>query len=178
MPEPFLGEIRIFAGNYAPEGWALCNGQLLPITQNTALFSILGATYGGDGTRMFALPNLVGCAPLHQGAGPGLTPRTIGETIGEESVTLTIDNLPMHTHHAVASSGSGSTGSPVGTVFSESPSPGPHRPQVPLYSANPTVPMNGQALSSVGDGQPHNNMQPYLGLNFIIALQGIFPSRN
>jgi microcystin-dependent protein len=178
MPEPFLGEIRTFAGSYAPAGWAFCNGQLLSIAQNTALYSILGTMYGGNGTTQFALPNLMGRAPLHKGEGPGLTPRTVGDTVGEESATLTIDNLPMHTHQVVASTGSGSTGKPEGNVFAESPAPGPHRPPVSLYSASPTTTMNGQALSSTGGDQPHNNMQPYLGLNFIIALQGIFPSRN
>lgn len=178
MSAPFLGEIRIFSGNYAPSGWNFCNGQLLSISQYSALFSLLGTFYGGNGTTTFALPNLTDCAPLHQGTGPGLTPRIIGETLGEESVTLTVGEIPLHTHQAVASTDDGSTGNPTGNVWSESPSAGPHAPHKPVYSTTPDVTMNGQALSSTGGGQSHTNIQPYLGLNFIIALQGIFPIRN
>jgi microcystin-dependent protein len=178
MSEPFLGEIRMFSGNFAPSGWAFCNGQQLAISQNTALFSLLGTFYGGNGTTTFALPNLTGCAPLHQGTGPGLTPRTVGETIGDVNVTLTVGEMPLHTHQAVASTDAGSIGDPTGNVWAEAPSSGPHAPHKPLYASAPDVTMNVQALPIVGGGQPHKNMQPYLALNFIIALQGIFPIRN
>lgn len=179
MAEPFIGEIRVFAGNFAPKGWAFCNGQLLPIQQYAALFTVLGITYGGDGRTNFALPNLMDAAPIHQGAGSGLTPRTLGEALGAAGVTLNIQSMPAHAHLAQASTGQGTTNNPSGNVFSETPSSGGHGGQVPMYS--PTSAslknMNAQALSSSGGDQPHNNMQPYLSINFIIALQGIFPSR-
>lgn len=178
MAEPFIGEIRVFAGNYAPEGWALCNGQLLSIRQNTALFSILGTAYGGNGTTTFALPNLLGSAPVHQGTGQGLTPRNVGEAFGKPVVTLTVNNLPGHTHFAQATTAEGSTGNPMGSVFAETPSAGRHGAQEPMYGTTGNVSFNPQALASAGGNQAHNNMQPYLGLNFIIALEGVFPNRN
>ncbi|WP_028612125.1 phage tail protein [Paenibacillus harenae] len=171
--EPYIGEIRVFAGNFAPKGWALCNGQLIPIPSNTALFSILGVTYGGDGKTTFALPNMMGKAPMQQGAGAGLSPRTLGEVGGSPSVTLTTSEIPAHTHipQAVAA---GSTTSPVNGVWAGLVQ-GRGTPTV--YGTSPTTEMNPIAIGVAGGSQPHNNMQPYLGLNFIIALQGIFPPR-
>lgn len=178
MADPFIGEIRVFAGNFAPQGWALCNGQLLSIQQNTALFSILGIAYGGNGTTNFALPNLMGSAPVHQGTGPGLTSRNVGSAFGEPVVTLAVNNLPRHTHLAQATTGEGSTGNPKDNFFAETPSAGRHGAQEPMYGTTANASFSPQALSSSGGNQAHNNMQPYLGLNFIIALEGIFPNRS
>lgn len=176
MSNPFLGEIRMFAGSFAPRNWALCNGQILSISQNTALFSILGTYYGGNGTTNFALPNLQGMAPLGAGTGPGLTPRSIGETGGETSVTLLPNEMPTHNHGVNASSSVGNQVEPANGVWSVA---GAGRGEK-MYaaSAGTSAPMSPQAISTVGGGQPHNNLQPYLTLNFIIALNGIFPSRN
>jgi len=163
----------MFAGNFAPNGWALCNGQLLPISQNTALFSLLGTQFGGDGQSNFALPDLQGNAPLNSGNGAGLTPRVIGEVSGTTSVTLLQTELPAHNHQASGSSGSSST-SPQNATWGTQAG----RTPPPAYSsANPTVSMNPLALSPAGGSLPHNNMQPYLVVTFIIALQGIFPAR-
>jgi len=176
MADPFVGEIRIFSLNFEPQGWAFCNGQLLSISQNTALFSLLGTQYGGDGRTTFALPNLQGSAPLHQGQGPGLSSRAIGEAGGEAAVTLTGSQLPAHTHVARCSSVPGLQPGPVNNVWS--PLPGRPTP-APVYSnAGPNVPMNPGALAPAGGNQPHNNLSPYLGLNFCICLQGIYPARN
>jgi microcystin-dependent protein len=175
MSEPFLGEISIFAGNFAPKDWALCNGQLLPISQNTALFSILGTTYGGNGHTNFALPNLQGAAPMQVGQGPGLTDRVLGEEVGSPTVTLTTAEMGSHTHgpRANADELSGTAPAPAGKVWGAGDPFGS-----PLYAAatNP-VAMNPMTLGITGGSQPHNNMQPYLGLTFIIALNGIFPPR-
>ena len=169
MSEPFLGEIRTFGGNFAPHGWALCNGQLLSIAQYTALFSLLGTTYGGDGKTTFGLPNLQGNAPMHWGSGPGLTPREIGETGGSSTVTLTSAELPIHTHQAAASLSSASALSPAGNVLGDAA----------LYAAPQFADtMAPAAVGPAGGSQPHDNMQPSLGLTFIIALQGLFPSRS
>ncbi len=175
MADPFLAEIRLFAGNFAPTGWALCNGQLMPISQNTALFSLLGTTYGGNGQTTFALPNLQGSAPLGQGQGPGLTSRVLGEVGGSPYVTLSASQMPIHAHTAQASTAGGSN-SPAGNVWGES-----KLGKTPLFvyaaSGANNVTMNPNAISVVGGSQPHNNMPPFLTLNFIIALQGIYPSR-
>lgn len=172
MAEPFLAEIRIFAGNFAPRGWAFCNGQLLPISQNTALFSLIGTTYGGDGRSTTALPNLQGRAPMHPGRGPGLTQRRLGERGGVETVTLTEAQMTNHSHNVMASSSPGEDFSPVDANLARSVSG-------QIYSSTPTnpVPMAGQAIGYSGGSQPHNNMQPYLTLNYIIALVGLYPSR-
>lgn len=170
--DPFIGEIRIFAGNFAPYGWAFCNGQLLPIAQNTALFSLLGTTYGGDGKTNFALPNLQGRAPMHEGAGPGLTPRTLGEIGGDASVTLLTSEMPMHNHTISGCTSPGSQADPTNAVWGTS-----GRGKAPAYSTTGDTDMNLQSLNSTGGSQPHNNRQPYLALSFIIAMQGIFPSR-
>jgi microcystin-dependent protein len=171
MPAPFVGEIRIWAGNFAPTGWALCNGQLLPISQNTALFSILGTAYGGNGLSTFALPNLQGRVPLHPGQGLGLTPRLRGEALGSEGHTLTVPELPAHTHSLSANSANGNDDAPAGRVMARSPA------GIPQFAAAANAAMASDAISAAGGSQPHNNMQPYLTLNFIIALQGIYPSR-
>jgi microcystin-dependent protein len=176
MSNPFLAEIRIFTGNFAPKGWALCDGQLMPISQNTALFSLLGTTYGGNGTSNFALPNLQGCAPMQAGQGPGLSLRDLGETAGEQTVTLLQTEMPAHSHTAQGSSGS-DQGSPAGNAWAS----GTKFTGVNVYApSNPqtNVQMNPFAISIAGGNLPHNNMPPFLGLTFIIALQGVFPARS
>jgi microcystin-dependent protein len=176
MADQFVAEIRIFAGNFAPTGWALCNGQLLPISQNTALFSLLGTTYGGDGKSTFGLPNLQGSAPMAAGQGPGLSFRSLGEVGGEQSVTLLTTEMPSHTHTAQADAGGG--GNAVPTSNSWGASGGRGRPAAPYApSSNSNVAMSQTGTSLAGGSLPHNNMQPYLCMTFIIALQGIFPPR-
>ena len=175
MTEPFIAEIRVFACNFAPRGWAMCNGQLLPISQNTALFSLVGTTYGGNGQTTFALPNLQGRAAMHVGQGPGLTDRSLGEQAGAESVTLLTTQMPFHNHPLRANAD-----------FADLQSPGPTRNIARSQNANaykspggqPVTQLDPQALALAGQGQPHNNMQPFLTLNFCIALEGIFPARN
>lgn len=173
--DQFVAEIRIFSGNFAPLGWALCNGQLLPISQNTALFSLLGTTYGGDGKSTFALPNLQGSAPMHPGQGPGLSLRDLGEIGGEQNVTLLQTEMPVHTHGVQGATGSNQT-SPGGNAWASGQKLGGGNIYAP---SNPqsNVQMSPLALSIAGGDLPHNNMPPYLGLTFIIALQGIFPPR-
>jgi microcystin-dependent protein len=169
MTDQFLGEIRMFGGNFAPQNWAFCNGQVIPITQNPALFSLLGTQFGGDGIRNFALPNLQGVSPIDQGDGPGLTPRAMGETGGAEAVTLTQQEMPSHLHIATASPGGGTTISPSGADWAAI--------RGRLYGTSTDVTMSANALSNSGGSQPHNNLAPYLVVNFIIALTGIFPAR-
>lgn len=172
MADAFLGEIRIFAGNFAPKDWAFCNGQLIPITQNTALYSLLGTNYGGDGKNTFALPNLMGRAPMHWGAGSGLTSRNLGQVGGSQNVTLLVSEMPHHTHEANAKTVPDST-TPAASVWANSTKFGEA-----IYASEPDgTALNGYALSTAGSSMPHNNMQPYLGLNFIICLSGIYPSR-
>jgi microcystin-dependent protein len=174
MANPFVAEIRIFAGNFPPTGWAICDGQLMPISQNTALFSLLGTTYGGDGKSTFALPNLQGSAPLHQGQGPGLTLRDLGETGGEQAVTLSPAEMPAHRHTIQGASTNG-VADPTANAWGSA-----RRGFGNLYapsSAN-NVSMSPNATSVAGSSFPHNNMQPYLCLTFIIALQGVFPPRS
>lgn len=170
--EPFIGEIRLFAGNFPPKDWALCDGQLLSIAQYTALFSILRTNYGGDGKSTFGLPNLQGRVAIHQGQGPGLTARTLGERGGEAEVTLNEPQLPSHTHAAHCAS-STSQASPEGAVWANSTGRG-----VRPYAPTPNSTMNPAALRPVGGGAPHNNLQPYVGLNYIIALNGVYPNRS
>jgi microcystin-dependent protein len=175
MSDQFLAEIRIFTGNFPPYGWAFCNGQILPISQNAALFSLLGTTYGGDGRTTFALPNLQGLVPLGAGSGPGLTPRTLGETGGVPTVTLLSGEMPIHTHTAQGAAAGGQD-APTAHVWGESRS---GKTPVAVYApsgANNTA-MSPLALAPAGGNQPHNNLPPYLALNFIIALQGVFPPR-
>ena len=177
MSNPFVAEIRMFTGNFAPTGWALCNGQLMPISQNTALFSLLGTTYGGDGKSNFALPNLQGSMPIGFGQGPGLSLYDLGESGGAQTVTLLATEMPAHSHTAQASI-SGGTDSPAGAAWGESKL---GKTPLNVYAAsnpNNNVPMSPQALASAGGSLPHNNLPPYLCLTFIIALQGVFPARS
>jgi microcystin-dependent protein len=169
MAEPFIGQIQSFGFNFAPRNWALCNGQILSIAQNTALFSLLGTMYGGNGQTTFALPDLRGRTSLHFGQGPGLTSRVQGEVSGAENVTLIIQEMPMHNHTVNASTGSKVNATPAGSVLGAA--------TIYTTTALDAV-MNPQMISPAGGSQPHNNMQPYLVINWCIALQGIFPSRN
>ena len=173
--DPFVAEIRIFPFNFAPKGWAFCNGQVLPISQNTALFSLLGTTYGGDGLSTFALPNLQGAAPLHPGQGNGLSLYDLGQSGGAATVTLTGAEMPAHTHAVNGYSGVGSTNDPTNQAWANA-----HTGKAPLkmYSnLQPNTQMSANAFSASGGSQPHNNLPPYLTLNFCIALQGVFPPR-
>lgn len=173
MAETYVGEIRIFTGNFAPRDWALCNGQLLPITQYPVLYAVLGTQFGGDGKTNFALPNLQNKVPLHQGAGPGLTPRAFAATGGEATVTLTVNQIPAHSHMPNNQS-TPTSDNPQGSVWSNTGS----KSGASVYStSSPDVAMNPLAIQPTGGSQPHNNMQPYLGLNFIIALDGEFPPK-
>jgi microcystin-dependent protein len=167
MAEPFLSEIRIMSFGFAPQGWALCNGQLLPINQNQALFSLLGTTYGGNGQTNFALPNLQGRVPMHTGDG-----HTLGEAAGEQAHTLGLSEMPVHTHVLSASSAAASAVIPNNTLMLAQSQFEIYRPP-----SNPG-PMKAGTIGNFGGSQPHLNMQPFLGLNFCIALQGIFPSQN
>lgn len=171
MADPFVGEIRTFGFNFPPTGWAQCNGQLLPISQNTALFSLLGTYYGGDGKSTFALPNLQGASPMDNGQGPGLSERVIGETGGAGYVTLLQSEMPVHTH-LVSGSGRPATENDPNNFYWGAAVANMYSP-----NANPPQQMALQTLGPAGGSAPHNNMQPYLVLNFCIALQGIFPSR-
>ncbi len=177
MADAYIGEIRIFSGNFAPKGWALCNGQLMNIQQNTALYSILGVQYGGDGKTTFALPNLMASAPMNQGSGMGLTPRKVGEAVGTQTVTLLESQIPAHSHTPVAIQSVGTSGNPIGLFWAEGAGAGRPPKQPHLYDTKLDVQMNTQALGLTGGSQPHNNMQPFLVMNYIICLQGEFPSR-
>ena len=174
MADPFVAEIRIFPFNFAPKGWAFCDGQILPLSQNTALFSLLGTTYGGDGKSNFALPNLQGNAPMHPGQGPGLSLHDLGETGGSETVSLLESEIPSHTHTLMATTQSGNQATPVANTIARGTTG--FTPYLPPAGA-PLVAMSDNALAPAGGDQPHNNMQPYLTLNFCIALQGVFPPR-
>lgn len=178
MSDAFLGEIRIFAGNFAPVDWAFCNGQLLPISQYTALFSILGTRFGGNGQTNFALPNLGGAAPMGQGTGNGLTPRDVGELVGTQTVTLATTDIPSHSHTPMAvADGTSTSTSPANAYWAEGPAVGRGGVHPNLYNPTPNVQMSPYALGVAGNNMPHNNMQPYLSTNFIICLNGIFPPR-
>ncbi|UWP87209.1 tail fiber protein [Dactylosporangium fulvum] len=170
MSDAFVGEIRMFGGAYAPVGWLTCDGSLIAIPDYEVLFNLIGTTYGGDGQTTFALPDLCGRVPLHQGTGPGRTGRTLGETGGAETVTLTTANLPPHTHRPAAATASGTLDGPAGAVWAT-------WPNTP-YAAGPAtrVPMHPAALAPAGGGQPHDNLAPYLTVTFIIATGGIYPS--
>jgi len=177
MANPFVAEIRIFGCNFAPLGWAFCDGQLMPIFQNTALFSLLGTTYGGNGTTTFALPNLQGSFPMGFGQGPGLSSRNLGEAGGEATHTLTLAETPRHSH-PVPTAASATTEVPDGEAFAPAVTGAGFTSPANLYRP-PTVPvaMAAEAIQPAGSGFPHENRQPYLALNFCIALQGIFPPR-
>ncbi len=171
MADPFVSEIRIFGFNFAPKGWAFCQGQLLPITQNTALFALLGTNYGGDGKSTFGLPNLQAAAPMFWGQGPGLTDYNIGETGGSQNVTLHQSEIQAHNHQMLVSADQATERQPQGQNFSQGVG-------VNFYDVqNANTQMNPAALSVAGGSLPHNNMQPYLVLNFCIAMQGVFPPR-
>jgi microcystin-dependent protein len=175
MSEPFIGEIRMVGFTYAPQGWALCDGQLLSIAQNSALFALLGTTYGGNGQTTFALPDLRGRVPLHPGQGPGLSPYVLGQSSGAETVTLTATQIPAHNHTVAANSGSGSAENPVGNFPAAITDPNTGAP-FNAFAASANGTMNPTAVGIAGGSQPHTNLQPYLCVNFIIALEGIFPS--
>jgi microcystin-dependent protein len=179
MAEPFLGQIQIVGFTFAPRGWATCDGQLMPIVQNTALFAILGTSYGGNGQTTFALPNLQDSTPLGAGQAPGLSSYNLGDIGGSATVALTGDQLPAHNHPLIADSGVSGTGTPTDTeVFGVTRGGKPGAVNVYGPAANLTA-MDASGLGAdPGGGQPHNNRQPYLGMLFVIALQGIFPARN
>jgi microcystin-dependent protein len=173
MSSPYIGEIRLFGGNFAPVSWAFCNGQLMAISQNEALFTLVGTFYGGDGTNTFALPNLQGRMPVHQGTDTQGNNYVIGQLAGTESVTLTTQQIPQHTHLPAADGSAASAVSPTNAVWGTTPANNEK-----AYSSNaPTLQMNSGALSTVGGSQPHENMSPYLAVSFIIALEGIFPTQ-
>ena len=172
--EAFLGSIILFAGNFAPRGWAFCQGQILSIAQNTALFSLLGTTYGGNGQTTFALPDLRGRAPVQQGTGPGLPNVNLGESAGSPTVTLTTGQMPAH-NHSVAANQNATTTNPSGSVPANDARGNP----VNIYAAQPDgTQMNAQMIGMAGGNQPVNIQNPFLGLNYIICTQGIYPSRN
>lgn len=173
MSSPFMGEVRVFAGTFAPQQWSLCNGQLLPISQNDALFALLGTTYGGDGVNTFALPDARGRTPVGLGQGSGLANRVLGEKYGTETVTLVSSNLPAHTHAAMVSDTTADQTAPANNLIGKARH----------YLSPATTPINTGtfhplAISNVGGNQPHENMMPFLCMSFIICLQGLFPSRN
>lgn len=170
MSSPYIGEIRIFGGNFAPAGWAFCSGQLMPISENDALFNLIGTTYGGDGQTTFALPDLQSRLPMHMGTGAGLSPRTIGEKSGVETVTLTVNQIPQHSHTPLAVSGSGDQSTPQnGTWAGVTTS---------IYTSNaPGTAFNPALGTSTGGNQPHENRMPFLAVSFIISLFGNFPSQ-
>jgi microcystin-dependent protein len=170
--EPFIGEIMMISCNFPPKGWAFCNGQLLPINQNQALFSLLGTMYGGDGRVTFALPDLRARVPIHRGQGPGLSLRTIGQSGGATAHTLALPELPAHSHAARASSGIGIQMSPAGNYPARNPA------AIPQYDTIANVAMAAAAISTVGGNQAHTNVQPYTGLSFVIALQGVYPPQS
>ena len=178
MSSPFVAEIRIFGFNFPPRGWAFCDGQLLSISQNTALFSLLGTIYGGDGKVTFGLPDLQGNAPMHPGQGPGLSQRFLGQNGGEQFVTVLDSEMPAHSHTANSANaaGAGTQLTPAANIWANAST---RRATVNMYAAGPgNTPMDIQTLAIAGSSQPHNNMPPFLCLNFCIALQGIFPPRS
>ena len=174
--DPFVAEIRMLPFNFAPRGWAFCDGQLMPITQNTALFSLLGTYYGGDGKSTFALPDLQGRSPMHPGQGPGLSLHDLGETGGAETTTLLVSEIPLHAHTVGrALDALGNSLTPVDSIWAQA---GSVRAAVNTYNPGPpTGAMKSDVIQPAGGSLPHNNMQPYLTLNFCIALQGVFPPR-
>jgi len=172
MSSPYIGEIRMFGGSFAPAGWALCQRQLMPISQNDALFTLIGTTYGGDGQSTFGIPNLAGRAPVHQGQGPGISQTyVIGETGGVESVTLTTNSIPQHNHAAVITQTLGTLGDPTGLLFSQNT-------QILMYTQDTASKFfNASMLQPQGGSQPHENMQPFLVITFILSLFGVFPTQ-
>ena len=171
MPEPYVGEIRMFGGNFAPNGWMFCEGQSLPISENEVLFQLIGTTYGGDGEETFNLPNLASRVPIHMGTGPDGTTYQIGEMAGTESVTLSTQQIPSHTHPFTATQVAGNAGTPENNMIAESTSS-----IKPYIEDAPSTPMNANAVTPAGGSQPHENCQPFLCINFIISLFGVYPS--
>lgn len=167
--DPILGSITLFAGNFAPRGWAFCNGQTVAISQNSALFSLLGAEFGGDGITTFCLPDLRGRVPMHAGTGAGLTPRAVGEKIGTETVRLLSEEMPPHSHDLLVANVAADNDHATGDMLSRS--------QIYTATATPLVPLNPLSISISGGSQPHDNIQPSLCINYIIAMEGIYPSR-
>lgn len=176
MSEPFIGEIRMVGFNYAPRGWALCDGQLLSIAANSALFALLGTTYGGDGRTTFALPDLRGRVAVHQGQGPGLTPYAIGQRAGFESVTLLTTQIPAHTHALAGFNGTPTTSNPAGALIASAQTTDGNA--VNSFAPSANAALSPASVGASGGSQPHTNIQPYLCVNFVIALVGIFPARN
>ncbi len=176
MSEPFVGEIRMFAGNFAPRGWAFCDGQLLAVSQNDALFSLIGTIYGGDGRTTFALPDMRGRLPVHQGQGPGLSPRRLGARYGSEKVNLTINQIPSHSHEYLGSANIADSNNPASDVVAS------HNdgdlPYVDVPSVDKIKSLSSDAVSATGGSQAHQNMMPSLCINYIMALVGIYPSRH
>ena len=171
MSTPYVGEIRLFAGNFAPQGWMQCQGQLMAIAENETLFNLIGTTYGGDGQTTFALPDLQGRVPVHQGQGLGLSPRVVGEKGGTETVTLQLNQLPAHTHALHASTAAASITTPASALLGAT--------TVASYDSNPaTTAMAAGAVSSAGGNAPHNNMAPSMAITYIVSLFGIFPSQS
>lgn len=178
MTQPYLGEIRMFAGNFAPRHNALCAGQLLSIPQNSALFSVLGTAFGGNGTTTFGLPNFGGSIPVSQGQAPALSNYVIGQQGGTEAVALTLQQMPMHNHLMLASSNQGNQASPLGNMPAGAAAPFTGLWVAPDKTVQPTVPMDANSLSYVGGTLPHENRMPAIAISIIIALQGVFPTRN
>jgi microcystin-dependent protein len=179
MSEPYVGEIRMAGFNFAPVGWAFCNGQLLAISQNPVLFTLIGTTYGGDGQSTFALPNLQGRIPINQGQGPGLSPYVIGQLAGSETVTLVAAQLPQHGHSLQANADAASTANPTGDYLAQARIPSLPSGGVPVYApASAAAAMNAGAIAPSGASQPHDNMMPFQCVNFIISLFGVFPTQN
>jgi microcystin-dependent protein len=173
MPEPYVGEIRMFAGNFAPAGWAFCEGQLIPISENDILFTLIGTTYGGDGQETFALPNLQSRVPIHAGTGPDGTSYQLAEAAGVESVTLTTQQIPIHTHPLVGTSANGTSPNPGGNLLAQ-----PAATIMPYTIEPATLNMNANDIGPAGGSQPHENCQPFLCINFIISLFGVFPTQS
>ena len=171
MPEPYVGEIRMFGGNFAPAGWMLCEGQTLPISENEVLFQLIGTTYGGDGEETFNLPNLASRVPIHMGTGPNGTTYQIGEMAGTEQETLTVQQIPIHTHAMLASTDVPTTSSPNNNLVGQAAAKF-------FRNGSPSVQLNAQSLSPAGGSQPHENTQPFLCINFIISLFGVFPQQS
>lgn len=178
MSEPFIGEIRIFGGNYAPKDWAFCDGQIMKITDNTTLYAVIGTTYGGDGRVTFALPDLRAKAPMHPGRGYGLTTRILGQRGGTNNISLTKDQIPAHSHTMKAESASGTTVQPQNNSLAKPGGRGTTNVYHTTLNPGNSVFLAEKALQTTGANQPHDNMQPCLVLNFIISLEGLFPSRN
>jgi microcystin-dependent protein len=171
MPEPYVGEIRMFAGNFAPNGWMFCEGQTLPISENQALFQLIGTTYGGDGEETFNLPNLASRVPIHMGTGPDGTTYQLGEMAGTEQETLTTQQIPVHSHPVIATGNIGQALSPAGNILAQCAA-------VKVYTAAaPNTPMAATMIGPAGGSQPHENTQPFLCINFIISLFGVFPTQ-